>query len=223
MRWQNVKLSKDVSRTLQIITCSKHASTTTTASPLSLHPHPRPTPMAPNKYFDNMKQTIKRSTWFIPCPACNRCLKSKGGFTKHMGSAHANYQGHFSSQFVYSTNKIDGDEDYDYGYNYADNDDSSTDNDNNAPSPLHVASSVFPLLPVQPASPDTAYIEHSWLMDVDQDFDNKNKDASSSSDIPYSTFFDQSHSQANRPNTRHQTAPKENFTRTYHPKLNGKC
>ena len=96
-----------------------------------------------------------------PCPACNRRLKSKGGFTKHMGSAHANYQGHFSSQFVYSTNKIDGDGDYDYGYDYADNNDSSTDNDNNAPSPSHVASSVFPLPPVRPASPDTTYIKHS--------------------------------------------------------------
>ena len=138
-----------------------------------------------------------------------------------MGSAHANYQGHFSSQFVYLTNNIDGDEDY--NYNYADDDDSSTNNDNNAPSPLHVASSVFPLPPVRPASPDTAYIEHSWLMDVDQDFDNKNEDASSSSDIPYSTFFDQSHSQANRPNTGRQTDPKEHFTRTYHPKLNGEC
>ena len=170
-----------------------------------------------------------------------------------MGSVHADYQGHFSSQFVYLTNKIDGDEDY--NYNYADDDDSSTNNDNNAPSPSHVASSAPPLLLVQPASPDTAptkyqwqtgnptsayhnapsvllvqppspdttYIKHSWLMDVDQDFNYENKDASSSSDIPYSIFFDQSHSQANCPNTGCQTAPKECYTRKYHSKLNSEC
>ena len=151
-----------------------------------------------------------------------------------MGSAHANYQGHFSSQFVYLTNKIDGDEDY--NYDYADDNDSSTNNDNNAPSPSHVASSAPPLLLVrpvspdiapteyqwqtgnpssayhnapsillvQPPSPDTTYIKHSWLMDVDQDFNYKNEDAPSSSNIPYSIFFDRSHSQADCPNTRRQ-------------------
>ena len=82
-----------------------------------------------------------------------------------MNSVHTNYQGHFSSQFIYTMNEIDKDEDY---YD-ANNDDSTTDNDNNHTSPLYIAPSAFPLLPDQTASLDTAYIEH---MDIDQDDNN---------------------------------------------------
>ena len=139
---------------------------------------------------------------------------------KHMSSAHADYWGHFSSQFVYTTNEINKDEDCYYADDYANNDNSSTNNYKNPPSPSHVAPSAFPLLPDWTASPDTAYIKH---MDIDQDFNYGNKDTSSSSDIPYSTFFEQSHLQANCPNTGCKTAPKEQFTRTYHSKLNGEC
>ena len=169
--------------------------------------------MAPNKVFHNLEE----STRFIPCPVCNKRLKSKGGLTKHMSSAHADYQGRFSSQFIYTTNEINKDEDY----YHTDNNDSSTDNDNNLPSPSHVVPPAFPLPLDRTASSDATYLEHSWLMDVDRDFYYGNEDASS--DIPYSTSFDQSHSQANRPNTGRQPAPKECFTKTYHPELNGEC
>ena len=162
MHWWNVRLSKDVSGTLQIITCSKHISTTILALPLFLHPCPHPTPMVPNKFFDNMKQTIEASTQFIPCPACNRQLKSKGGFTKHMGLAHVNYQGHFSSQFIYLMNKIDGDEDYNYGlwlcwwqwFFYQ----------QWQQCPISITCSIlcFPLLPVWPASPDAVPTKYQW-------------------------------------------------------------
>ena len=171
--------------------------------------------MAPNKVFHNLEE----STHFIPCPVSNKQLKSKGGLTKHMSSAHPNYQGHFSSQFVYTTNEINKDEDY----YHTNNNNSSTDNDNNLPSPLHVVPPAFSLPLDQMASPDATYVEHSWLIDVDQDFYYGNEDASSLSDIPCSASFDQSHLQANCPNTGHQPAPKECFTRTYHPELNGEC
>ena len=64
-----------------------------------------------------------------------------------MSSVHANYQGHFSSQFIYTTNEINKDDNYYYANDYADNNDASTKNDNNPPSLLHVAPSVFPLPP----------------------------------------------------------------------------
>lgn len=147
IHWQNVRLSKDGSRTQQLFTCSKHASITITASPLSLYPHPHTTPMAPNKFFHNLEQTIKVPIQFVPCPVCDKQLKRNGGLAKHMSSAHADYQGHFSSQFVYKTNEINKDEDCYYADDYADNDDSSTNNNNNPPSPSHVAPSAFPLPP----------------------------------------------------------------------------
>ena len=193
--------------------------------------------MAPNKFFHNLKQTIRATTRFIPCPVCDQRVRSRGGLTRHLNTVHPDFEDHFAQdpnsttrkehQFVYMTNKTYQDENY---YDYTNDDDHptdtnnpSTDDDNNPPYPLHNTPSVFPQSPVHPASPENVHIEDSWLMDVDQDLANENEDTSSLSNITHPTFSDQNNPQANHPNARRQTAPEQKYTKTYHQKLDGKC
>ena len=86
---------------------------------------------------------------------------------------------------------------------------------------LHIHCIIHPLF--HPTSPENVCIEDSWIMDIDQDLANENKDTSSLSNIKHPMFSDQNNPQANHPNAQCQTAPKQKYTKTYHQKLDGKC
>ena len=52
--------------------------------------------MAPNKFFHNLKQSLKQSLQaallLIPCPVCNQKFKSRGGLTKHLNQIHPGFK-----------------------------------------------------------------------------------------------------------------------------------
>lgn len=138
--------------------------------------------MAPNKFFHNLKHTIKTSIRFIPCPACDRQLKNRGGLRRHLNSAHPGFKDHVAPDsptnnegsgsdsttrnehrqysFVYTRDRT-GDQDA-LDYINDDHDDPTNDTDDNPPSPSHNVPSAFPDSPVRPASPENAGAEDVW-------------------------------------------------------------
>ena len=76
--------------------------------------------MAPNMFFHNLKQTIRATTQFIPCPVCYHQVRSRGGLTRHLNSVHPNFENNFTQdpdpttkyQFIYTMNKTDQDKNY---------------------------------------------------------------------------------------------------------------
>ena len=177
--------------------------------------------MAPNKYFHKLKQTIEAAIRYIPCPACDRRLGSRSGFTRHLNTRHPDIKEHPRCDFVWTTSKIS--DVYTYNVDSTDDDNSPTDNNEDPPSPSYNVPSVPPYSPTRLASPENGIVEDLEEMDVDPDFDNENDDASSSSNIPHPASSNRSHSRANRSNAARQTGPEKKYTRIYHPKLDGKC
>ena len=54
--------------------------------------HPCNTPMAPNKFFHNLKWSLQAASLLIPCPACNQKFKSRGRLTKHLNQIHLGFE-----------------------------------------------------------------------------------------------------------------------------------
>ena len=241
--------------------------------------HPCDTPMAPNKFFHNLKQSLQAASLLIPCPACDRKFKSRGGLTKHLNQIHPDFEddinedaspvnsqrlGHSVSgrnapdtppqpQVQYppsqaapppdrsSTHPNTMKKHHRYRFTFCggfsksydsvdlmnptDEEDYRipTDDDDSPPSPSsHIAPPLFAPSPIAPASPENILTEDFWHMDVHHDPAPEDSIHSShSSDTSTPTFSIQSHTPANRPTNHRQTAPKEHYSRIYHPKLNG--
>ena len=64
--------------------------------------------MAPNKFFQHLRQTLKPSPSLFHCPVCVQQLKSRGGFTKHLNANHPSFNGDIDQGTPFMDNEGSG-------------------------------------------------------------------------------------------------------------------